>query len=127
MVTTSMTSPMATSPTLIARDDAPVDRREFADAHPPATAQLCTILTPSGALLARALVKPRPASLPENAYAVEVSHVEPAGALEPLLRSNPQVVLRTPNAAEIALRIDHIIGPRERRTYFLQALETVSA
>ena len=27
-----------------------------------------------------------------------------------------------PHEAQLALRIDHIIGPRERRTYYLQTL-----
>ncbi len=72
------------------------------------------------------MARPRPASLPEDTYAVELSEVEPQGALEPLLRTNPQVVLRMPQEAQLALRIDHIIGPRERRTYFLQTLSAES-
>ena len=122
MVTTSMASPLAASPLLV-NDETPVRRHEPARSAP---AVACSILTPSGALLARAMVKPRPASLPEDAYAVELSEVEPRGALEPLLKTNPQVVLRTPHEAQLALRIDHIIGPRERRTYFLQTLASGS-
>ena len=57
---------------------------------------------------------------------MEVSEVEPQGALEPLLRSNPQVVLRMPQEAQLALRIDHIVGARERRTYYLQTLTAES-
>ena len=125
MVTTSMASPLAASPLLV-NDEAPVRRHEPARSAPAAPAVACSILTPSGALLARAMVKPRPASLPEDAYAVELSEVEPRGALEPLLKTNPQVVLRTPHEAQLALRIDHIIGPRERRTYFLQTLASGS-
>ena len=125
MVTTSMASPLAASPLLV-NDETPARRHEPARSAPPAPAVACSILTPSGALLARAMVKPRPASLPEDAYAVELSEVEPRGALEPLLKTNPQVVLRTPHEAQLALRIDHIIGPRERRTYFLQTLASGS-
>ena len=125
MVTTSMASPLAASPLLV-NDEAPARRHEPARSALTAPAVACSILTPSGALLARAMVKPRPASLPEDAYAVELSEVEPRGALEPLLKTNPQVVLRTPHEAQLALRIDHIIGPRERRTYFLQTLASGS-
>ncbi len=83
----------------------------------------CAVLTPSGALLARAVARPRPASLPDEAYAVELSQVQPRGALEPLLRANPQVILRTPDRAQLAARIDHIVGPRDGRRYYLQTLD----
>ena len=126
MVTTSVASPLAARSLLI-EAEAPTRATGHAEgqghAHAPVAVPLaCTILTPSGALLARAMVRPRPAALPEDTYAVEVSEVEPPGALEPLLRTNPQVVLRMPHEAQLALRIDHIIGPRERRTYYLQTL-----
>ena len=125
MVTTSMASPV-TAPSLpvgegVARAGRAIHTRRRAPSAQPVA---CSIMTPSGAVLARAMVKPRPASLPADTYAVEVSEVEPQGALEPLLRSNPQVVLRMPHEAQLALRIDHIIGPRERRIYYLQTLET---
>ena len=120
MVTTSVAPPVAASSLLLNQDRAHVVEPVAAA---PVAAMACSILTPSGALLARAMVKPRPASLPADTYAVEVSAVEPQGALEPLLRSNPQVVLRMPHDAQLALRIDHIIGPRDRRTYYLQTLE----
>ena len=122
MVTTSAAPAAAPVPWLAERDAAGIDEQRAhaapAEAAPGAVA--CTILTPSGALLARAVVRPRPASLPADTYAVEVSQVQPQGALEPLLRTNPQVVLRMPEQAQLALCIDHIIGPRERRTYYLQ-------
>ena len=123
MVTTSVASPVAASSLLLNRDPAHVVESASAVS---VTAVACSILTPSGALLARAMVKPRPASLPADTYAVEVSAVEPQGALEPLLRSNPQVVLRMPHEAQLALRIDHIIGPRDRRTYYLQTPEAAN-
>ncbi len=124
MVTTSVASPMATHP-LVVNEDAgtQTDAHEAARSVRPLA---CSILTPSGALLARAMVRPRPAALPADTYAVEVSQVDPPGALEPLLRSNPQVVLRMPHEAQLALRIDHIIGPRQRRTYYLQTLDAES-
>ena len=31
-----------------------------------------------------------------------------------------------PHEAQLALRIDHILGPRERRTYYLQTLNAES-
>ena len=122
MVTTSVASPLAAHSQLVEERAAETEHRRAWSAKPIA----CSILTPSGALLARAMVKPRPASLPADTYAVEISNVQPQGALEPLLRSNPQVVLRMPQEAQLALRIDHIIGPREHRTYFLQTLDAVS-
>ena len=123
MVMTSVASPVAASSLLLNRD--PVHVVEPVPAAP-VTAVACSILTPSGALLARAMVKPRPVSLPADTYAVEVSAVKPQGALEPLLRSNPRVVLRMPHEAQLALRIDHIIGPRDSRTYYLQTLDEVN-
>ena len=123
MVTTSVASPVAASSLFLNQDPAHVVEPVPAA---PVTAVACSILTPSGALLARAMVKPRPASLPAETYAVEVSAVEPQGALEPLLRSNPRVVLRMPHEAQLALRIDHIIGPRDSRTYYLQTLDEVN-
>lgn len=116
MVTTSA-APALSAPGLLVEQRMTEAREE----HGAAVA--CSILTPSGALLARAMARPRPAALPAETWAVEVSEVRPLGALEPLLRGNPQVVLRTPHDAQLALRIDHIIGPRQRRTYYMQTLE----
>ena len=126
MVTTSVASPAAAHSLLVNRERTGAERAHDHEHARRVQPVACSILTPSGALLARALVRPRPASLPEDTYAVEVSQVEPPGALEPLLRTNPQVVLRMPHEAQLALRIDHIIGPRDRRTYYLQALSPVS-
>jgi len=126
MVTTSAAPAAAPVPWLAEHAVAGVDQRhpQAATADASTRAVACTILTPSGALLARAMVRPRPPSLPADSYAVEVSEVRPQGALEPLLRSNPQVVLRMPHEAQLALRIDHIIGPRQHRIYYLQTLST---
>ena len=127
MVTTSAAARLAAPPLRVPGNPAraATDREQALSAQPTQPV-VCSILTPSGALLARAIVKPRPSSLPPDTYALELSDVQPQGALEPLLRSNPQVVLRMPHEPQLALRIDHIIGPRERRTYFLQTLETGS-
>ena len=129
MVTTSAAPAAAPVPWLAERDSA-VGKDERGSQPATAEAALraiaCTILTPSGALLARAMARPRPASLPADSYAVEVSEVRPQGALEPLLRTNPHVVLRMPHEAQLALRIDHIIVPRQRRTYYLQTLTSES-
>lgn len=122
MVTTSVASPAAAHSLLVNPERAGAERAHEHEHGQRVKPVACSILTPSGALLARALVRPRPASLPPDTYAVEVSQVEPAGALEPLLRANPQVVLRMPHEAQLALRIDHIVGPRQRRTYYLQTL-----
>lgn len=126
MVTTSVASPAAAQSLLVNPERTGTERVQEHESGQRVKPVACSILTPSGALLARALVRPRPASLPADTYLVEVSQVEPAGALEPLLRSNPQVVLRMPHEAQLALRIDHIIGPRERRSYFLQTLNSSS-
>ncbi|MYE02609.1 MAG: hypothetical protein F4Y03_15300 [Alphaproteobacteria bacterium] len=120
MVTTSVASPLAAHALLV--DDDAGSTASARESAAPIRPVACSILTPSGALLARAMVRPRPAALPADTYAVEISQVEPQGALEPLLRTNPQVVLRMPHEAQLALRIDHIIGPREQRTYYLQTL-----
>ena len=127
MVTTS--APPLAAASLLVTQPSPRARPTEQPAPPlPRQAPVaCSILTPSGVLLARAYAKPRPPTLPPETYAVEVSQVEPAGALEPLLRGNPNVVLRMPQEAQLALRIDHIIGPRHRRTYYLQTLEAPSA
>ena len=124
MVTTSVASPVSAPSLLVGQEMTGADAAANGHQHGlSARPVACSILTPSGALLARAMVRPRPDSLPEDTYAVELSEVEPQGALEPLLRTNPQVVLRMPHEAQLALRIDHIIGPRARRKYYLQALD----
>ncbi len=128
MVTTSAASPAAALSPFGSPAAAPARTERGQPAEATAASAgvrpaACTILTPSGALLARALARPRPASLPADTYAIELSEVEPQGALEPLLRTNSQVVLRTQHDAQLVLHIDHIIGPRERRTYYLQTLE----
>ena len=82
----------------------------------------CAILTPSGALLARGDVRPREDGHVSEAYAVQITNVEPPGTLEALFYAKqPEVVLRVVDEAQITLRIDHIVGPPARRTYYLHA------
>ena len=81
----------------------------------------CTILTPSGALIARGSVQPRNQAIPDEAYDLRITEVEPRGALEALFYAGrPEVVLRAGDAAQLLLRIDHITGPPGKRAYFLQ-------
>ncbi len=81
----------------------------------------CTILTRSGALVARGSVRPRDPSIPDEAYDLQITNVEPHGALEALFYAGrPEIVLRAGRDAQLLLRIDHITGPPNGRTYFLQ-------
>lgn len=83
----------------------------------------CAILTPSGALLARGRVADQSAVRVGEAYALRLTDVAPRGALEALFHADrPEVVLRSPRQAELALRIDHITGPPAGRTYWLEPL-----
>lgn len=90
-------------------------------ALPSADPNSCTILTPSGALIARGSVQPRDQGVPDEAYDLRIIDVEPRGALEALFHAGrPEVVLRAGNAAQLLLRIDHITGPPGKRAYYLQ-------
>ena len=87
----------------------------------------CAILTPSGSLLARGRVTDHSADHSARrgaaAYALRLTDVAPRGALEALFHADqPEVVLRSPRQAELALRIDHITGPPAGRTYWLEPL-----
>ena len=80
----------------------------------------CTILTSSGSVVARALALTRPSRSGADQLEVVVSDVEPRGALEPIHHAGHEVVLRTPLDAQLALRIDAIVGPPQRREFILQ-------
>ena len=81
----------------------------------------CAILTPSGALIARGSVQARDPGIPNEAYELQITDVEPGGALEALFHAGrPEIVLRAADAAQLLLRIDHITGPPGKRAYFLQ-------
>ena len=83
----------------------------------------CAILTPSGSLLARGRVTDHTGRRGTAAYALRLTDVAPRGALEALFHADqPEVVLRSPQQAELALRIDHITGPPAGRTYWLEPL-----
>lgn len=83
--------------------------------------EACTILTPSGVLVARGSVRQRDSAIPDEAYDLQVTNVQPRGALEALFYAGrPEVVLRAGSDAQLMLRIDHITGPPGKRTYFLQ-------
>ena len=83
----------------------------------------CAILTPSGSLLARGRVTDQTGRRGSPAYALRLTDVAPRGALEALFHAEqPEVVLRSPRQAELALRIDHITGPPAGRTYWLEPL-----
>ena len=90
-------------------------------AAPALDPESCTILTPSGALIARGSMSLRDPSIPDEAYDFQVTNVEPRGALEALFYAGrPEVVLRAGHAAQMMFKIDHITGPPAKRTYFLQ-------
>ncbi len=80
----------------------------------------CTILTSSGSVIARAVAQTRPRQSDADPLEIVVTGVEPRGALEPIHHSGQQIVLRTPLEAQLALRIDAIVGPPQRREFILQ-------
>ena len=85
----------------------------------PASAVSCTILTPSGALIGHGLLTPRASDHVAEAYSVQISDVDPPGALEALVYANqPHIVLRAGDETELTLRIDHITGPPPARRFF---------
>ena len=109
---------------------APLER-VVADADPVASAQAadglpayavdCTILTPSGTVVAHGRVAPRAQEHVAEAYAVQLTEIEPRGVLEAMVYSDqPTIVLRYEGAAESRVRIDHITGPAPSRAFFCQ-------
>ncbi len=81
----------------------------------------CAILTPSGSLVARGSIRPRDPAIPGEAFALQITDVEPRGALEALFYAGrPEIVLRAGTDAQLLFRIDHITGPPAQRAYFLQ-------
>ena len=82
----------------------------------------CTVLTPSGTVVARGRVEPRRPEYLAEAYSVCLSEVEPRGALEAMVYANqPAIILRPEGQPELAVRIDHITGAPHRRAYFCHA------
>lgn len=86
----------------------------------------CSILTTSGAVVARATARTRPSSS-GSALEVVVTDVEPRGALEQMHHSRQQVVLRMPQQAQLTMRIDSIVGPPRHREVILHPPEPSSA
>ena len=79
----------------------------------------CMILTPDGTMVARGRALPRHAEHLEEAYSLELAEVEPRGVLEGLMYADrPHLILQVDGAGEIAVRLDHITGPAQRREYY---------
>lgn len=89
------------------------------DPRLPAYAMSCSVLTPSGTLVARGEVAPRPSGLVAEAYSVRLSEIDPPGVLEAMVYSNqPEIILRAEGIPELPLRIDHITGSPGARLFF---------
>jgi len=103
----------------------PDDVADRADAQSgvvlPAVAVDCTLLTPSGTVVATGRAAPREQAHVAEAYAVQLTDIEPRGVLEAMVYSDqPTILLRYAGAAEARIRIDHITGPPPSRTFFCQ-------
>jgi hypothetical protein len=87
----------------------------------PAQEVECTVLTPSGTVVAKGRVAPRADDHIPEAYAIQLTHIEPRGVLEAMVYSDqPTILLRYEGAAEARVRIDHITGPPPARAFFCQ-------
>ncbi len=81
----------------------------------------CTVLTPSGTVVAKGRVAPRPDDHLPEAYAIQLTRIEPRGVLEAMVYSDqPTILLRYEGAAEARVRIDHITGPPPSRAFYCQ-------
>lgn len=92
-------------------------------AAPPATlppyAVSCTVLTPSGVVVARGIAAPRKREHVVEAYSVQLSEIEPPGVLEAMVYADqPDIVLRADGQPEVTLRIDHITGSPAHREFY---------
>lgn len=114
----SMGAVSAPAPNQIANDRSAPAVAASGPSAPEALA--CTILTSSGSVIARAVAQTRPRQSDADPLEIVVTGVEPRGALEPIHHSGQQIVLRTPLEAQLALRIDAIVGPPHRREFILQ-------
>lgn len=87
----------------------------------PAQEVECTVLTPSGTVVAKGRVAPRADDHLPEAYAIQLTQIEPRGVLEAMVYSDqPTILLRYEGAAEARVRIDHITGPPPSRAFFCQ-------
>lgn len=108
--------PMLLRPRESGADAARIDERSL-----PAYEVDCTVLTPSGTVVAKGRVAPRAEEHIAEAYAVQLTEIEPRGVLEAMVYSDqPTILLRFEGAAEARVRIDHITGPPPRRAFFCQ-------
>lgn len=81
----------------------------------------CTVLTPSGTVVAKGRVAPRADDHLPEAYAIQLTRIEPPGVLEAMVYADqPTILLRYEGAAEARVRIDHITGPPPARAFFCQ-------
>ena len=79
----------------------------------------CTILTPDAATVAQGRCDPRQPAHLEEAYSLQLSSVSPRGVLESLVyQDKPNLKLRLDSGCEVAVRLDHMTGPPERRQFF---------
>ena len=79
----------------------------------------CTVLTPSGTVVAKGRLAPRADEHLPEAYAIQLTQIEPRGVLEAMVYSDqPTIVLRYEGAAEARVRIDHITGPPPARAFY---------
>ena len=87
----------------------------------PASAVDCTVLTPSGTVVATGRVAPRAQEHLAEAYVVQLTEIEPRGVLEAMVYSDqPTILLRYEGTAEARVRIDHITGPPPSRAFYCQ-------
>ncbi len=81
----------------------------------------CTVLTPSGTVVATGRLAPRAQEHLAEAYVVQLTEIEPRGVLEAMVYSDqPTILLRYEGAAEARVRIDHITGPPPARAFYCQ-------
>ncbi len=85
----------------------------------PAYAVSCSVLTPSGTVVARGTASPRREDHVAAAYSVQLTEIEPAGVLEAMIYSDqPDIVLRAEGIPELPLRIDHVTGVPVHREFY---------
>lgn len=102
----------------LSRADAP---RALPDCVLPAREVDCTVLTPSGTVVAKGRAAPRAADHLPEAYAVQLTKIEPRGVLEAMVYADqPTILLRYEGAAQAQFRIDHVTGPPPARAFYCQ-------
>ncbi len=85
----------------------------------PSQAMACTVMTPSGTIVAKGQAAPRRRDHVVGAYSIQITEVEPRGVLEAMVYADqPLIVLRTESSPALRLRIDHITGPPQQREFY---------